>query len=368
MVYFLRSIDCHPDPRLQKYVDELDRRRMDCHIVGWDREDKYSDDEKYSYYKKKANYGGGIKNIFGILGFNIFLVRKLLKDRKKYSVIHACDFDTVLPAIFMKFLYRKKVVYDIFDWFVDGRHFDNTLLKNGILFLEKKALKHSTATIICDERRAAQINYKPKNLLVLPNIPQIKVSASYNLEEDKPQDDILRVSYVGTMPSDRGLDKILETISKRRNITFEIAGFGIMSELAKEYSDKYDNIIFHGTVNYEEGLRIMGYSDLIIATYEKKCRNNIFAAPNKYYEGLMLGKPILTTDGTIVADSTKEYDTGFVVGENIDDYDSFFNRENLKEECRIRGKNAKRLWDAKFSSYVEEFMTNEYIPLVEGAK
>ena len=363
MVIFLRSIDCHPDPRLQKYVDELDRKGIKCHVVGWDRENKYHDDNKYSYYKKLAKYGGGIRNSLGILGFNWYLFRKLINQRKGYSVIHACDFDTILPALFMKVFYGKKVIYDIFDWFVDGRHFNNKLLKKSILYLEKKALKYSDATIICDERRAAQINFIPYNLFVLPNIPKIKNSL-LNFS-DKTSEQSLRISYVGTMPSDRGLKKILESISKRKDIIFEIAGFGIMSELAHKYSDKYENIIFHGTVNYEEGLRIMGMSDLIIATYEKTCRNNIFAAPNKYYEGLMLGKPILTTEGTIVGDSTKEFNTGFVVGENIEDYNSFFDRQNLKEECAIRGENAKKLWKSKYAGYVETFMRDNYIPLIE---
>ncbi len=37
----------------------------------------------------------------------------------EYDVIHACDFDTILPAILIKSLYGKRLVYDIFDFYAD---------------------------------------------------------------------------------------------------------------------------------------------------------------------------------------------------------------------------------------------------------
>lgn len=366
MVIFLRSIDCKPDPRVQKYVDALNEAGEKTHILCWDRSEKYSDEENISFFRKKASYGAGIQNYKGIINFNWFLIKRLYKKRKSYNYIHACDFDTILPALTMKLFWGKKIIYDIFDWFVDGRHFTNKTLKKIILFLEKIALKYSDVTIICDKRRETQINYSPSKLMVLPNIPSIK----YKLSETLAPTMKLKLSYVGTMPSDRGLEKILTSVSKHPNIELNIAGFGIMAEKVKEFSDRYNNINYLGIVPYNIGLNIMSQSDIIIATYEKTCRNNIYAAPNKYYEGLFLAKPILTTEGTIVADSTIEKQTGFVVGETQEDYDNFFNIPNLKEQSKHLGINAKKVWKDLFENYVEKFMKEQYLPLfgIEGKK
>lgn len=365
MVIFLRSIDCNPDPRVQKYVDYLDKSQIHSKIICWDRSDKLEDDERHIYYRRIAGFGGGIQNYKGILGFNKFIFKTLFKHRKSYKVIHACDFDTILPALFFKIFFRKKVIYDIFDWFADGRHFENGMLKSLILFLEKCALRIADATIICDERRAKQINYQPKTLWVLPNIPAIKVENIPIIVSPNKDPNKIYLSYVGTMPSDRGLDKILKCVSENPNVELDIAGFGIMADLAKDYSDKYNNIHFYGTVHYEKGLEIMSKSDIIVATYEKTCRNNIFAAPNKYYEGLFLGKPILTTAGTIVAESTLKYETGFIVGENIEDYSHFLQQPNLKYEAKIYGQNARMLWTSKFKNYVSHFMASTYVPFAQ---
>ena len=151
MPIFLRSTDGNPDSRLQKYIDSLSCNGILYHSLCWDRCLKYEDDLSYTYYHQEATYGSGIKNARKLLGFNFFLLKQLIKKRKTYKVIHACDFDTILPAIFMKLFFRKKVIYDIFDWFVDSRELHNIFIKKSILFLEYINLKYSDITVFKDD-------------------------------------------------------------------------------------------------------------------------------------------------------------------------------------------------------------------------
>ena len=37
MIVFLRSLDCNPDPRVQKYCDYLYANNINYRIVCWDR-------------------------------------------------------------------------------------------------------------------------------------------------------------------------------------------------------------------------------------------------------------------------------------------------------------------------------------------
>lgn len=364
MVVFLRSLDCQPDPRVQKYCDYLTKANINYHIFCWDRDLKYSDDELHTYFHKEARYGTGLKNVLGILSFNKFLFKQLYRHRKTYKVIHACDFDTILPALFFKLFFRKTVIYDIFDWFVDSRHFKNGLIERCILCIEKLALCLCDAVIICDEERKFQLNHMPKRLWILPNIPNFNFADCSSEWNHTKQNNKITLSYVGTMPADRGIDKLLECVKNNPSLELNIAGFGIMSKLVQEYSDKCSNIHFYGTVPYEKGIQIMANSDIIIAIYEKTVLNNVYAAPNKYYEGLYLGKPILTTQGTLVGNHTQKYETGFVIGENQEEMDSFFKQENLRDKIIEHGQNAKKIWNEKFCNYVKLFMNQEYLPFV----
>ena len=370
MVIFLRSLDCNPDPRVQKYCDYLTENLIGYRILCWDRDLKYKDDAVRIYFHKKAGYGTGLKNIVGILKFNRFLIKQLYRYRKSYKIIHACDFDTILSALLFKIFFRKVVIYDIFDWFVDSRHFRNRFLKKCILALEKIALKSSDTVIICDEERKKQLNYEPKNLWILPNIPSFKDTNNSILSTSftAPISGIIRLSYVGTMPADRGIDKLLECVKNNHSLQLDIAGFGIMDKLVKKYSDECSNIHFYGTVPYEIGMQIMRNSDIIIAIYEKSVLNNVYAAPNKYYEGLYLGKPILTTKGTLVGYHTEKYETGFVIDESLEDMKLFFERGDLSKLIAICGKNARTLWETKYSNYVKFFMEQHYVAFINERK
>lgn len=108
----------------------------------------------------------------------------------------------------------------------------------------------------------------------------------------------------------------------------------------------------------------MANSDIIIAIYEKKVLNNVYAAPNKYYEGLYLGKPILTTEGTLVGNHAEKYKTGFVIGETMDEMDAFFKQKDLKCKITEFGQNAKKVWKEKYCNYVKTFMNQIYLPFV----
>lgn len=362
MIAFLRSTDGNPDSRLQKYIDTVTEQKISFLAFCWDRNLKYADNKNYIYYHKKAVYGSGMKNMIKLLGFNFFLLKKLISYRKKYDIIHACDFDTILPAIFMKIFFHKKVIYDIFDWFVDSRELHNFIIKNSILYFEYIALKLSDRIIICEEERKKQLCFQPKNIWVLPNIPNFKTLASSDAVTTNSK---IKLSYVGVLTKHRGIEKIVEYAKNHQDqIDLEIAGFGELEKLIKETCKQVNNIHFWGTVPYEKGIEIMKSSDIILAIYEKTIPNHIYAAPNKYYEGLYLGKPIITTKDTYVGIKTEKYKTGFTINEDFNELEILFSKETLREEINQYKTNASNIWKSKYSNYITTFMNETYSPFI----
>ena len=47
-------------------------------------------------------------------------------------MVHACDFDTILPALMCKWLWKIKVIYDIFDFYADHLRATPNLIKRMI--------------------------------------------------------------------------------------------------------------------------------------------------------------------------------------------------------------------------------------------
>lgn len=358
MVIFLRSNDIITDSRVIKYLDFFEKENISYKIIGWDREKKDIKLKNSKFYKKKTGYNLGKKAISNRILWIFFLLKELKKERKNYSVIHACDFDTIIPALIMKILYKKKVIFDIFDWFSDTIITNNILIDKLINFLEKKSVKLSNFVIICEEERKKQIGIRPQKLFILPNIPNV----NFNYLKKGKKSNFLKVSYVGGLYRDRNIEILLKAASENKKLILEIAGFGDkqLEALCKTYSENFLNIQFYGRVKYSEGLKIMANSDVIYAMYCKTNENHIFAAPNKYYESLMLGKPLITTKNTIVGEKVEKYNTGFVIEETENETSNLFSEiseVNFDEKI----KNCKKLWDKKYKNYVDIFFKEKYI-------
>ena len=110
MIALLRSTDGNPDSRFEKYVDFLESKQLPHITMCWDRKGVKEESHNKLYYKEQSEYGKRYGNALGLLGFNWFLLKHLWKRRKDYRVIHACDFDTTLPAILIHLLLRKRVI------------------------------------------------------------------------------------------------------------------------------------------------------------------------------------------------------------------------------------------------------------------
>ncbi len=363
MIVLLRSTDGNPDSRFEKYVDYLERKSLSFLTICWDRKGVKCNSDSKIYYKKLSGYNQYYGNMTKLLGFNWFILKKLLLYRKQYRIIHACDFDTVLPATFMHIFFRKKVIYDVFDWYVDSRNIKG-ILKYIIYALEWVNIKSASSVIVCEPERVKQIRYKAKQIWILPNIPNFKE----RLEFHKPNE-FLTLGYVGILGDGRCVDHAIRYAKEHKDLNLVIGGFGPLESELQDL-EKFPNIKFFGTVKYKDALQILNSSDVILACYSKRNadgtpnKNNILAAPNKYYEGLYLAHPIITTKGTIVGDKTVNLKTGYAIEESYEDFCEGINAIS-KEKNIEYSRNANALWEEKYSTYVMDFLENTYMPFIK---
>lgn len=366
MVYIIRCNDVVSDPRAMKYVSYLKETHQDYKLIGWDREGKYPKEDNAIYFHKPAGYNvGGIRAVRGRIKWMWFVYKTLKSSNAGESTLHACDLDCAFPAAVYKLFNRGKVnnlIFDVFDWYSATLYNQNKLILSAFRVMEKFTTKRSDYLIICEPERVAQIPYhvNPSSLKVLPNIPGFS-DKSFIVDDDSYRfpNNLLTVSYVGGFFNERCLDELL-TIAQSGTINLSIAGYGSPAiEVKAEQLGKLPNVKYYGKVRYEEGLKIMYNSDIIYAMYAKTNPNHIYAAPNKYYESMFLGKPLFTTKGTIVGDKCLKNEIGYVSEEDFDSIEKEFISLDRQELVK-KGMNASQLWSRKFSSYVNVFMHSEY--------
>ena len=369
MVVLIRCNDILTDPRATKYVNFMKREGVEYIKIGWDRDGKALNNDDTFYYKKTAGYNvGGLKAVRNRIGWMLFVIKTLIRIKPKDAVLHGCDLDSAFPAVVYKLLFNKKtrVIFDVFDWFSATLYNQKMLVLKAFKMMERVSVKYSDYLIICEPERIEQIPYiiPQEKILVLPNIPYFNSEISlYKNSNYSFNNNRITFAYVGGFSTERCLSEIIDLASEGK-INLLIAGYG-----ADSIQEKLDNlknspnIKCCGKVKYEDGLQIMYNADVIYAMYSISNPNHIYAAPNKFYECMMLGRPLFTTKGTIVERKVNDLNIGYVSGETKEEiYNTIkdLNPEDMVE----KGNIAHGLWQTLFSTYTENFMKDSYLGII----
>lgn len=364
MVIFIRDNECF-EPRVKNYIHYFETNGIAYHVLAWNRNGTATEQPHFTFFQRRAEYGKRIANIPNKLLWMLFVIRMIFKKRKECDVIHACDIDAVLPALLAGKLLRKKVIFDIFDWI-------SSLTGKGIAYriverLQNFSYKHSDYVILCEEERKAQAKAENDAVFVLPNIPNSNIefdAATVSKIEKQRQSFKTVISYVGVFDRDRGLENLLTCVAALPHVLLNIAGFGVLDDLIQDYAERYENICYWGRVDYSVGQSIMKCSDLISAMYYLSSPLHKFAAPNKYYESLVLGVPIITTENTLVGCKAAKFDTGFVIDETEDALKQLLTDCELKQKIEKKAANCRNAWSKVYSRYYNEFMENNYKKMI----
>ena len=368
-IVLLRCNDIIYDSRAMKYVKYYREKNLNYKIIGWDRSNTAAPAQDITFYKKKIGYNiGGMKAAWGRVCWMWFLLKTLKKTGKKGMVIHACDLDSAFPAAVYKKFFNKSaiVIFDVFDWFSATLHNQNKFILTAFNFMEKFCCKVVDHLIICEQERIEQIPYtiETERLSVLPNIPNFKDNSFLtNKPEFKFDNNLLTIAYVGSITEERYLDELI-SLAENGIINLNMAGYG-----TKRIEDRLHDLAgnphvrFYGKVKYEDGLNIMFNSDAIYAMYATISPNNVYAAPNKYYEALFLGKPQITNSGTIVEKKVIANKIGFITGEGFESIRNVVSSID-KETSANYAHNAHELWMNKFCSYTEDYLNSTYKRLI----
>lgn len=352
-VFILRSTAIDPEPRVEKTAMWLKEAGFCTTVLGWDREGTSNEKEilngiNIQRCRYKGKYGGGLGNLFGLVQFNVYLFNRLFQYKPEF--VHACDLDTLLPALIYGMITRKKIVYDIFDFYSESRQVGR--LKGIINKLERWACTKCNSIIIVHEKRIEQIE-------PIPDSVREKIEVIYNTPDELTIKNCHLNSsyfcYVGVLHSDRGIKYVVRAIEQIPSVRFIYAGYGPLEKELTLLSSTVRNVEFMGRVDYNTALQLEAGALAIIAFYDPSLGgNNLYAAPNKLFEALMLGKPLITSDGTLLADIVKSEGIGYVVpfADEVALSKTLMYINHNPLEAKQKGQRARYLYDTKYSAKI----------------
>jgi glycosyltransferase involved in cell wall biosynthesis len=331
-IYYTRSNSINPDPRVEKETAALVEAGHKLTILAWDRSGSRlkargifcTNHNKIPivYCNARGTFGGGLANLPGLILFNMFLLKQLLINSVKYDAIHAADFDTIVPVLTAKLLLGKVVVYDIFDFYSDAFTVPK-LIKGLIKRAELEAISFADHVILTNESRLEQIKgSRPKKITYIHNSPSTQQLLTRQSSLKACTKYELTLAYVGILQDSRLLLEILELFKKKTNWQLIVAGFGKYENAFREASLQFPNIDFEGKVTYGKALEISSIADILFATYDPSVPNHAYSSPNKLYEAMMLGKPIIVCENTGIDNFVIDNRLGFVCKYEIQSFEA----------------------------------------------
>ena len=370
-VVMLRTHGINPDPRCEKELNSmLLVPGLAVSAVAWDRNSNIKKQCASLHLSNgtvpiirfgvPASWGGGMKvNFLPMLKFEWKLFWWLIKNTKEYDCVHACDLLTGLPALLPCKIFHKKIVYDIFDYYAATTHGPQRLL-NLFAKLEDFVINHSDVTIICSEKRMEQISQaSPKKLVVLHNAPsreQLEVPIDGVTVKSKGLSvDRVKIIYVGNLVEDRFILKALSLADSIPNVEFHIGGMGALEDVVARIAQEKENVFFYGKMKYSDVISLENQGDILLALYDPALPNHRYAAPNKFYEALALGKPLIMFHNTGMDDIVMANNIGAVCDATEKGiYSAIIELQSKRDVWAPMAEKMKALFDEEYSWNIME--------------
>jgi glycosyltransferase involved in cell wall biosynthesis len=150
---------------------------------------------------------------------------------------------------------------------------------------------------------------------------------------------------------ERGLLEVLHVMKKHPDWKMDLAGFGGDEAALRTQAEELDNVLWHGRISYTRALELSSQADVLFATYDPAIPNHRYASPNKVFEAMMLGIPIIGARGTNVDKIIEKYNCGLVIEYGIiDQLDKALT--TLYEAPELRswfGSNGREAYKSEFN-------------------
>lgn len=301
------------EPRVDKEASSLARAGYDVRVLLWDREGKHPKRERLHGYdiirfRRRAPYGKPML-LFHMLGWWCHVLKFLRQE--KCDIIHACDLDTGLPALFAARLRRCRLVYDIFDFYAYMIAVSlHPSLRSMIAGFERRVAAGSDLLVIADDARLEQLGNAGRQVrkrITIMNVPEEKVPLSQKSAEK------FTLFYGGIINRERGLHELVKAVEALESCELVVAGYGPDEKELIPIFKKSRNVRYLGNLPYAEVLGWTAKANVVPALYDPAVPNNRYASPNKLFEAMMFSKPVIVNRETTMAGIVKKENCGMVV-------------------------------------------------------
>lgn len=284
------------------------------------------------------------KGLFRMIASLIFLIKILpvLLRINHVKKIYVNYLDVLLVTCL---LFRKqnfKLLYNVRD-LSNLQYGGIPLLNKVVLYVEKILLKRVSTLLLTSPFFWSEYyeGIYSGSYILIENLPSSKIWQHFDRRKDN---DVCIVGFFGSIRYYKSLECLLIAVKELRevgyNIRVFIAGTGPDEKKLLKTSSGMDFVSFYGPYEYDkEILRLYGQVNVVYSVYDTTRANVKIALPNKFYECIICGLPIIVAKETMLERYVKKYSSGYsVTCLSVEDLKkvliSYMNRDNKSLQIR----------------------------------
>lgn len=329
LVTFLGNF--HYDSRVTNFYNSFSERGYTVKVISFDwlTENFKTEKGDISVYKLKKNSF----SIYFYLKFSLILSYRLLFT--KAELIFAEDVYTLPFVVLFAKLKKAKVCYDSREIYA---HIAGLSKRKNVQafwkWIEKSFIKCVNVILTTGELDSIFIEkeYNLKGTIVIRNLPLAKeISESFDFRDYfKLSKDKKILLYQGVILPGRGLSLIFDVMNYLKDCVLIILGDG-------EYREYYqtvvrekklnDKVFFFGKIKQEELLKYTSGADIGLAIIENISLSYFYALPNKMFEYIYCGLPVIASNLPQMKAVIDGYQVGLTV--NAENHEEIIDAINL---------------------------------------
>ena len=271
------------------------------------------------------------------------------------SVVHAHDTPALIAARLARIFINFKFIYDAHELMPHKfgvTRFTSMVIKTAERFSWPKVDEFIT---VGSNIKSWYINsYGEKSATVILNspTPHDRVAKTLPVKFIREKFDISEnakiYSFVGQFVPGRNIESILETFS-RLDSSYHVIffGFGEKAKIIREAALKHSNIHIHGAVPHSDVVSYLEQCDYGLCLIENVSLSDQLSMPNKLFEYMQAGLPVLASDLPEIASTVRDTEIGILVDISLDDLEIAI-KALVKEDRKInKQKISEYLWPAQ---------------------
>ena len=324
--------DCLHESRLFKQAITVSSKLgMLVHVFGLNDHDKSllerEDKKNFMIYRVSLVSSDLPKNtIFQLIKYFEWFFRAFyfaIKFRPSFIVAHT---PAILPlcVLYKCVFFKTTIIYDAHELEFEKNGL-TSFRKKAVICLESACLPFvNTVQVVGKHIYNAYVKKYPKHkkkFKVIMNVPNQNLQNKTSMLRDKFSISLDKKIYLyqGGVSFGRNVDIIVKAFVRldrddKSKDVLVIMGDGDLKPQLQSLASDCNNIFFHDAVPHEDLMSYTSSADYGFCLYDDSCVNHIYCCPNKVFEYVQAGIPIVIHKGLVeLSDISKQFALGYIL-------------------------------------------------------